>query len=405
MVGRPAEEVSFGLDDSRFQESPAEVMSELRQRCPVHFSKEPSPYFTISRGNDVVDALRDEKIWSSRYGPGLAYNKAGQGVLVSSDPPKHTRERVAISRIFQPSAINELEDDIRSLTNRLIDGVVEKNSCDLIREYAMPIPLTVMCWLLGTPTEDIELFRSWVLPMAEAVAYAGGREANDEIKQAYANFFEYFGNHITRRAESISRGDKVADDLLTQLLTVERDNQRLTNKEILGFCQFLLVAGSETTTLLIGNAIYRLLEHPDQLRQALNNVDLFPNAIEESLRYDAPVHGLFRTNTCPITLHNIDIPTNSKVYMLFGSANRDPELWVNPDEFDITRELNDLKRHAAFGVGTHYCLGAPLARLEATIALQTLFTRLPSIQLNGNPKSVSAEVLHGFEELPVRWGS
>ena len=379
-------------------------MAELREKCPVHFSEVPSAYFTISRGNDVMNALRDEMTWSSIYGPGLAYNKSGDGVLVSSDPPEHTRERLAISRIFQPSAINKMEDDIRSLTNQLIDGFGEKNACDLIKDYAMPIPLTVMCWLLGTPIEDIDRFRRWVLPMAEAVAYSGGREASDEVRLAYSNFFEYFGSHITKRANTLSSGAMVPDDLLTQLLTVERGNERLTHKEILGFCQFLLVAGSATTTLLIGNAVYRLLEFPEQMQKLQKKRDLLPNVIEESLRYDAPVHGLFRTNTCPITLHNVDIPSNSKVYMMFGSANRDSDLWEDPDEFNISRKLDDLKRHTAFGVGTHYCLGAPLARLEATIALQTLLTRLPSMSLNGTPKNVKAEVLNGFEELPVSWG-
>jgi cytochrome P450 len=396
-------QINFSLTDEGFQKNPPAVMAELRNYCPVHHTEVPVPHYTLTRAEDVIPSLRDEKTWSSLYGPGLAFGKPGDGVLVSSDPPEHTRERLAIASIFKPSVINSMEKDIRKLTNNLLDEFGNRTQCDLIENYAMPIPLTVMCWLLGTPISDIEKFRRWVLPMAEAVSYPGGREASEETKQAYSEFFAYFGNHIADRTAQIEETQEVPDDLLSRLLTVERDGQRLTGKEVLGFCQFLLVAGSETTTLLIGNVIFRLLEFPEQMEKLLEDNDLLSNAIEESLRYDAPVHGLFRTNTCPVTLHDVYIPTDSKVYMMFGAANRDPELWEEADEFNISRDITDLKKHAAFGVGTHYCLGAPLARLEATIALETIITRLPSLRLNGTPKGVKAGVLKGFEELPVCW--
>jgi cytochrome P450 len=396
-------QINFSLIDEEFQKNPPEVMTQLRKHCPVHHTKIPAPHFTLTRAEDVIRSLRDERTWSSLYGPGLAFGKAGDGVLVSSDPPEHTRERLAIASIFKPSVINRMEKDIRKLTNKLVDEFGNRTQGDLIQDYAMPIPLTVMCWLLGTPVADIEKFRNWVLPMAEAVSYSGGREASKETRQAYSEFFAYFENHITNRIDQIAEKEDVPNDLLTRLLTVERDGLRLTSKEVLGFCQFLLVAGSETTTLLIGNVIYRLLEFPEQMQNLLDDNNLLSNAIEESLRYDAPVHGLFRTNTCPVTLHNVNIPTGSKVYMMFGAANRDPDLWEEADEFKISRNAIDLKKHAAFGVGTHYCLGAPLARLEATIALETIITRLPSLRLNGIPKGVEAGVLKGFEEIPVCW--
>ena len=260
-----------------------------------------------------------------------------------------------------------------------------------------------MCWLLGTPTEDIAIFRTWVLPMAEAVAYAGGRAATPEVVNAYRDYNEYFGPHIARRADAIAAGDEVPDDLLTRLLTVERDGQRLSQQQVVAFCQFLLVAGSETTTLLIGNMVHRLLEHPDQLDLIREDRSLIANAIEESLRFDAPVHGLFRTNNCPVTIHEVEIPVDSKVYMMFGSANRDPEAWEDPDRFDITRDLKELKRHAAFGVGIHYCLGAPLSRLEAALALEIILDRMPLLRAAGEPTLVKAPVLKGFETMPVRW--
>jgi len=171
----------------------------------------------------------------------------------------------------------------------------------------------------------------------------------------------------------------------------------------MGFCQFLLVAGSATTTLLIGNVVHRLLVHPDQLELVLADRTLVEAAIEESLRIDAPVHGLFRTNDEPVCLRGVDIEPDSKVLALFGSANLDPDAWDDPDRFDVTRDLTNLRKHAAFGVGIHYCLGAPLARMEAQLALAAVLDRLPGLRLAGQAVGVKAGVLKGFESLPVAW--
>ena len=398
--------VEFSLVSAAFHADPAATFAALRAQCPVHHVDEPAPHYSLSLERDVAAALRDDETWSSKFGPGLSYPDPSlpSGVLVSSDPPLHTTERLAIARAFKPSVIEAMADDIEALVTGIIDGFVDRGEGDLIADLAMPLPLTVMCWLLGTPTADIEQFRHWVMPMAEAVAYPGGRGANPEVADAYRQFFAYFRAHVSARADALAAGGGDApDDLLTRLLVVERDGQRLTEQQVLGFCQFLLVAGSATTTLLIGNVIHRLLQHPDQLSLLRADRSLIPNAIEESLRIDAPVHGLFRTNNCPVTVHDVEIPTDSKVYMMFGSANRDPAAWDEPDRFDITRDLHDLKRHAAFGVGIHYCLGAPLARIEGAAALAAVLDRLPALRANGTPTTVKAAVLNGFETLPVAW--
>jgi cytochrome P450 len=396
--------VAFDLLSDAFQADPAGTFAALRERCPVHHTTRPAEHWTLSREADVVAALRDDETWSSKFGPGLAYSEIGAGVLVSSDPPEHTAERLAISRAFRPSVLEAMEPDIRALVDELLDDLVGRGHGDLVQDFAAHIPLVVMCWMLGLPREDVALFRSWVLPMAEAVAMEGGREANAVVVQAYRDYHAYFGPHIQRRADAIAAGERVPDDLLTRLLTVERDGRRLTHKQVVGFCQFLLVAGSETTTLLIGNVVERLMRHPDQMALVRADRSLVPAAIEESLRIDAPVHGLFRTNTCPVTIHGVAVPTDSKVYMLFGSANRDPEAWDEPDRFDVTRDLKDLrKRHAAFGVGIHYCLGAPLSRIEGAVALDAVLDRMPDLRPDGEPTRVTASVLNGFERLPVRW--
>ena len=352
----------------------------------------------------MATALRDDATWSSRYGPGLAYGEVGSGVLVSSDPPGHTTERLAISRAFRPSVIDALKDDVIALVAEMIDGFERRLEGDVITDLAMPLPLTVMCWLLGMPKDDIELFRTWVLPMAEAVALAGGLSATPEVTGAYASYYAYFVPHIQRRAEAIAAGGEAPDDLLTRLLTVERNGRGLSQAQVVGFCQFLLVAGSATTTLLrqCGGPAHRV-SRADGPRSF--DRSLVANAIEESLRFDAPVHGLFRTNSCPVDLHGVEAPAESKVYMMFGSANRDPEAWEAQERFDVTRDLKDLKKHAAFGVGVRYCLGAPLARLEASIALDAILDRLPNLRTDGAPTKVKASVLKGYETLPVRWDS
>ncbi len=403
MTGDP-HAVEFNLLSEEFQLDPASTFAALRERCPVHHTNVPAEHYTLARNADVFAALRDDDTWSSKYGPGLAYGEIGAGVLVSSDPPRHTAERLAISRAFKPSVLEAMGPDVRVLVNELMDEVVDEGRGDIVRDLAMPLPLVVMCWMLGMPREDIAMFRSWVLPMAEAVALEGGRAANDEVVNAYRQYHAYFGPHIQRRADALDAGDVVPADLLTRLLTVERDGEKLTQQQVIGFCQFLLVAGSATTTLLIGNVVNRLMRHADQMALVRADRTLVPSAIEESLRIDAPVHGLFRTNNCPVTLHGVEIPEDSKVYMLFGSANRDPESWDDPDHFDITRDLTDLrKRHGAFGAGIHYCLGAPLSRLEGAVALEAVLDRLPRIRPDGDPVRVRASVLNGFESLPVRW--
>jgi cytochrome P450 len=172
----------------------------------------------------------------------------------------------------------------------------------------------------------------------------------------------------------------------------------------MGFCQFLLVAGSATTTLLIGNVMARLVDDPELSARLRDDETLIESAVEESLRIDAPVHGLFRTNDEPVCMHGVDIPENSKVLALFGSANLDPEVWEAPDEFRLDRDLVQLRKHFAFGVGIHYCLGAPLARMEAQLTVQQMLRRLPKLRADGHRELVRASVLKGFETLPVAWG-
>jgi cytochrome P450 len=392
--------MDFGLDLPELQTDPAGTFRALREQCPVHHTDHPGEHYTVSRHADVTEVLRNSDVWTSKFGPGLAMR--GGGVLVSSDPPKHTNERLAITKVFRPSVIEQMGPEIGALIDGIVDRFADDGAGDLISLLAMPVPLTVMCWFLGTPEADVEKFRNWVLPMAEGVAYAKGR-AEPDVAAAYEAFFAYFGAHVRARQQRLEAGHDVPDDMLTRLLTVERDGQRIGFDDVLGFCQFLLVAGSATTTLLIGNVIHRLLSHPDQMALVRADPALIEAAVEESLRRDAPVHGLFRTNDVPVCLHGVDIPVDSKMLALFASANLDPEVWADPERFDVTRDLAGLRKHYAFGVGIHYCLGAPLARMEAQLAVRAVLERLPNLRATAAPTMVKAQVLNGWETLPVAW--
>ena len=192
--------VDFSLLSASFQDDPWSTFAALRDRCPLHQTDQPAPHYTLSLETDVRAVLRDDGTWSSRFGPGLSYADpaAPNGVLVSSDPPLHTDERLAISRLFKPSAIEAMGPDIERLVDTILDGLAPRGEGDLIADLAMPVPLTVMCWMLGTPVTDIDKFRSWVMPMAEGVSSPDGRLL-PYVADAYRNFIAYFGDHVARR--------------------------------------------------------------------------------------------------------------------------------------------------------------------------------------------------------------
>ncbi|MEO1059875.1 MAG: cytochrome P450 [Actinomycetota bacterium] len=390
----------FDFFSPSFRTDPHAEYARLRERCPVAHAGEPYDWWAVTRADDVAQMLRRYKLWSSEHGPGLAY--AGGGVLVSVDPPQHTSDRRLVQRAFSAEALEALEPDIRRLVHDEMDAWIERGEGDLMELLAMPVPLIVIAWLLGL---DVDYCRE-IRPRADAViarhadeqsARPGRRDPDREEETAY------FLRMIAERRRLAADGEPLPDDTLTALLTAELDGRVLSDVEVLGFMGFLFIAGSQTTTQLIGNLVWRLLQRPDQLALVRQDRDLVANAVEESLRYDAPVHGLFRTNTEETELQGQTIPEGSKVMCSFFSANLDPDLWDEPERFDVTRDLDGLKKHFAFGKGIHYCMGAPLSRIEAAVALDAILDRLPNLRLTGEPAFISAPVLHGVESLPVAW--
>jgi cytochrome P450 len=390
----------FDFFSDAFRTDPHGEYARMREQCPVAHATEPYDWWAATRAGDVSQMLRKYKLWSSAHGPGLAY--AGGSALVSVDPPQHTSDRRLVQQAFNAETLEAVQPDIHDLVHAEIDAWQGSGAGDLMELLATPVPLIVIAWLLGL---DVDYCRQ-IRPRADAViarnadvqsAKPDSRSRDREEETAY------FLRMIAERRRMVVDGDDLPDDTLTALMTAELDGRVLTDVDVLGFMGFLFIAGSQTTTQLIGNMVWRLLQHPDQLELVRNDHGLIPNCVEESLRFDAPVHGLFRTNTEETELGGVRIPENSKVMCSFFSANMDAEVWDEPERFDITRELDTLRKHFAFGKGIHLCMGAPLSRVEAAVALEAILDRLPNLRLTGEPTFISAPVLHGVETLPVAW--
>ncbi len=316
------------------------------------------------------------------------------------DPPLHTRLRALLSKAFTPRSVANLEPRIRELSRQLLDRVIEGGEMDLAVDYAVPLPMWVIAEMLGIPAEDLPLYRRWsdeILKLSYSL-FRGEEEARSvaEFRAATAEMRTYLPRLLAQRRAA------PRDDLLTRLVEAEVDGERLAEEEILGFFQLLLVGGQETTANLINNAILCFLDHPEALERVRAAPELLPSAIEEVLRYRSPLQWLMRTPRRDVVMHGQTIPAGQLVLAVVGSANRDPRAFPDADRFDITRDPNP---HLAFGHGTHFCLGAPLARLEARIALTDLLQRVKGFQL------VSAEPweprkalnVHGPARLPLRF--
>lgn len=391
----------FDFFSERFRNDPHSEYARMREQCPVAHASEPYDWWAATRQADVKEMVRDYKLWTSEHGPGLAYT--GGGVLVSVDPPQHTSDRRLVQEAFNAEALEAMEPDIRQLVHAEMDKWIHCGAGDLMELLAMPVPLIVIAWLLGLDTDYCREIR----PRADGVIAKNADEQSAQPLRRDPNREEetaYFLRKLAERRQMLADGVELPDDTLTALLTAELDGRVLTDADVLSFMGFLFIAGSQTTTQLIGNTVWRLLQFPDQMELVQHDRTLIPNAVEESLRYDAPVHGLFRTNTEPTTLGGVDIPANSKVMCTWFSANHDPEVWDHPERFDVTRELASLKKkHFAFGKGIHNCMGAPLSRVEGAVALEAILDRMPNLRLTGQPAMIAAPVLHGVETLPVAW--
>ena len=316
--------------------------------------------------------------------------------MLMQDPPDHTRLRALVNRAFTPGVVERLRPRIAQLAAELLDGVADAGRMDLMREFAFPLPATVIAEMLGVPKGDQDRFRAWSQDIIPLLDPTQPEEVRQRGAQADLELLDYFQHLIAaKRAHP-------ADDLVTDLIAAQEAGDRLNAGEVLAMCALLLIAGHETTTHLIGGGTLALLEHPDELARLRRRPDLMPLAVEELLRFQPPVQLDGRMAREDIELGGRRIAAGEWVLAVIASANRDPSVFPDPDRLDVGREKNP---HLAFGRGIHYCLGAPLARLEAQLALAALLARLPALVLDPGcpPRWNRNVVIRGLAELRVRW--
>ncbi len=383
------------------REDPYPLYAQLRRDHPVHPF---GPFWLVSRYDDAQHVLKNPALFSSAGvgSPTVAGRPAS--TLVNTDPPQHTRLRNIVNRAFTPRMVADMEPRIQEITAGLIDAVGEsgESETDLIRDLAVPLPVIVIAEILGVEPGRREDFKRWSNAVVSQVAAPGDNPEGrfSVMPEEVADFREYFEAVVDRRRKAPEA------DLISALVQAEADDEALTSDDVLAFTALLLIAGNETTTNLIGNAVLALLRQPEQLARVLADPSLLPNTVEESLRYEAPVQMLFRKTTAECLIADVQLPEGSMVVPLIASANRDERRYEDPDRFDVMR---DTQGHLAFGHGIHFCLGAPLARLEARVALEALLQRLPFVELaEEKPERVDPFFLRGLKRLalafnPRRW--
>jgi len=368
---------------------PASGYRHLLEEAPVCWVRSFDPPFCIvSRYEDVDAALRDIETFSSEFGQGPRFTPPA-GML--SDPPQHTFLRGLVQQAFTPRAIAAMGSRIGQLSRELLDEVTGRERWDLHDDYAFPLPVLVIAELLGVPETDIHRFKAW----SDASVAAMGAEDPAPYAPALRNMAAYLLEQIRERRDRAIAGG----DLVSQLVNAREAGRGLSDTEVLGVVTQLLVGGNETTTSLVTNAVWRLLQHPERWRRFVAEPALVDRIIEESLRYDPPVLGLFRNTTRDVTLHGQVIPAGTKVMLHYAAASRDPRVFDRPDRFDIDAER---RRHFSFGLGVHFCLGAQLARLEARTALLSLAARCPGLELVDDGERIAPFFLRGRRKLPVR---
>lgn len=383
----------LNLFSDEVRRNPYPIYDQLRSESPVLRVPPPFDGWMLFDYDSVKWALSDHETFSSRV-------PAPRNWFLFFDPPAHTKLRSLISQAFTPRMISGLEVRIRDLSRWLLVPAMERGAMDFAAAYAVPLPMKVIAGMIGIPVEDWPRYKRWSDTILRlSYARSGGPEAEEarrDFTAVTAEMDEYVGEMVEQR-----RGNP-QDDLFTHLIEAEVDGERLSRQDILGFLQLLVVAGQETTSDLINNAVLCLLEHPDQLARLRAAPELLASAIEEVLRYRSPIQWMLRTPRHDVQVHGQAIPAGSLVLPVIGSANRDPQQFPDPGRFDIGRNPN---RHLAFGHGIHFCLGAALSRLEARVALSDLLSRFANFELAFDDPWAprSALHVHGPNSLPMRF--
>jgi cytochrome P450 len=400
-------ELAAGFDLERltpeFYADPYPTYRALREHEPV--KRMPNGSWFLTRYEDLISAYKSTKSFSSdkkkefapKYGSSLLFEHHTTS-LVFNDPPAHTRVRRLIIGALSPRAIASMEPDLVALVDRLLDGLAAKHDVDIIEDYAAAIPIEVIGNLLDVPHDEREPLRDWSLAILGALEPVISTEAFARGNKAVQDFLAYLETLVERRKAKPGNPDR---DVLTKLIQGEGNGEGngecLTTKELLHNCIFLLNAGHETTTNLIGNGLVALSGNPDQKKRLIEQPELIKTAVEEVLRYESSNQLGNRMTTEPVELGGVALPAGTPVTLCIGAANRDPAQFPDPETFDVGRTPN---RHLAFASGPHQCAGMALARLEGAIAISRFLARFPGYRLNGESVRGGRVRFRGFLSVP-----
>jgi cytochrome P450 len=389
-------ELLRSLDDPGFKADPYPFFDAIRTRGGLVASNQPGAWITAD--HELVSmVLRHAGFRISQPGGRsvAARRSPLSPSLLDLDPPDHTRIRRLAAQTFAPRAVEALREPIRQIAHALLDTAGQSGRMDLITEFAAPLPIRVICYLLGIPADDIGRIRQWGTIVGSSLDGIGSRAEQRRIELAARHLARYFANLF----EAHRREPR--DDLLQVLLDAHEDDEQLSQEELVATCCLLLIAGFETTVNLIGNGSLAMLRNPDQWKLLVSSHRLIPNAVEEMLRYDAPVQLVGRTASEAMTLAGVALARGDTVGVFIGGANRDPSVFAEPAVFDIERA--NARDHLSFSGGIHYCLGSALARLEGQIALEVLTERCPELRADGFEERRETRILRGLSHLPVTW--
>jgi hypothetical protein len=397
------DEALFNPLTPEFHANPYPFYQRMRETDPVHLS--PLGLWVLTRYDDCVTSLRDprfgrdgfEAILAAQYGEESETGRLPRSMLFR-DPPDHTRLRALVNRAFTPRVIEGMRGQIQAVVDRLLDQVERRGHMDVIGDLAYPLPVTVICDMLGVPMGDHEQMRDWsseIIRSLDAIGIPSDDSVVERGRVGRRGIADYF------RALLPERRQHPRADLLSSLIAVEEQGDRLTEGELLATCVLLFIAGHETTVNLIGNGLLALLRHPAELERLRAAPGLIGSAVEELLRFDSPVQRTARITNAEVEVGGKTLPTGAFVVTAIGAANRDPRHFPDPDRLDIGRSEN---RHIAFGFGIHFCLGAPLARVEGQLALGALMQRMPKLRLAGSDLEWrESSTLRGLKALPVEF--